>query len=151
MSVPPPTGRPTVEEVARWIRARTKDAQGNEVGTFDDETRPTAVQVEEQIDVSVALVGMRLPPLDKLPAELLPAVAGVVSLDAACSIEKGYWPEQVRDNRSSYEFLKAERDQELEALAQAAGEAAAGGGVDTGTGFVSSRVRSWTSIGSQCP
>jgi len=148
MSVP--AGRPTVEQVARWIRARTKDDNGNEIGTFDDTTRPTDVQVEEQIDVSATLIGTRLPSLDKLSAETLEAVAAVVSLDAACAIEKGYWPEQVQDNRSAYEFLKTERDEELAALEEAANEDAAGGGDSADVGFVDSKVRSWTSITSSC-
>jgi hypothetical protein len=49
MSVPPDPAaswRPQVEDVAALLRARTKDANGEEHGTFDDSTRPNAIQVE---------------------------------------------------------------------------------------------------------
>jgi len=118
----------------------------HEVGTFDDDTRPTATQVEEQIDASMALVGIELPPFDKIPAELVPAVAAVVSLDAACTIEKSYWPEQVQSERSQYAELKVERDQALAALAATAG-AAAGGGDEYRMGQGSGVIGSWTMIG----
>src|SRR5215831_7714469 len=99
-------GRPTVEQVALLLRARTKDSNDNEVGTFDDDTRPTADQVEEQIDEAVALVAMRLP--STVPDTLWPAVAAVVAYRAALRIEKSYFPEQVRSDRSVYEKLHTE-------------------------------------------
>jgi len=37
---------PTVAGVAAYIRARTKDNNGNELGTFTANTRPTDAQVE---------------------------------------------------------------------------------------------------------
>ena len=143
MSVP--AGRPTVEDVARWIRARTKDDQMNEVGTFDDSTRPTDVQVEEQIDVSLAVVQPHLPPFDKLPTDLLPSLAAVVSMDAACSIEKAYWPEQLAADRSNYSALKEQRDEALAALAEAAADAVGGSEYEM-AGISMIPVGSWTSI-----
>jgi hypothetical protein len=140
----PPVTRPTVEQVAVLIRARTKDSNGIEVGTFDGDTRPTAQQVEQLIDSSVAYVGMRLPAPDKLPVELAPGVVEVVALDAACRIEKSYWPEQVLSERSPYALLKTEFDEALAALVDAveAGGTSGFGGAEIGE----IPVGSWTSI-----
>jgi hypothetical protein len=144
MSSPATPGRPTVDDVALLLRARTKDDQGHEVGTFDDATRPTADQVEEHITAAVALVGTRLPPTDQLPPELLPALTSVVAYRAAMRIEKSYFPEQVRSDRSPYEQLRQEYLDDLAALTEAA--AAGGGAFVEAADVVSLPVGSWTSI-----
>jgi hypothetical protein len=36
---------PSVADVAALLRARTKDVNGEEIGTFNDDTRPTSAQV----------------------------------------------------------------------------------------------------------
>jgi hypothetical protein len=136
--------RPSVQDVALLIRARTKDSNGLEVGTFDGDTRPTADQVERLIDKSVALVGMQLPPLASVPADLLGPVAIVVALDAACRVEKSYWPEQVQTERSPYALLKVEYDEALAALTAAL---ESGGTAGFGTDEIGEvPVGSWTSI-----
>jgi hypothetical protein len=146
VSSPPTTpGRPSVDDVAAFIRARTKDDQGNEVGTFDDATRPTADQVERHIDMAMSIVEVRLPDLTLLPTGLLAAVATTAALEAACQIEKSYWPEQVMSNRSPYEYLRSEADAALNALADQA-QAAAGGGTEYEAAAACVPVGSWTSI-----
>jgi hypothetical protein len=145
MSTPPvPVTRPTVEQVATLIRARTKDSNGIEVGTFDGDTRPTADQVEKTIDASVALVGMQLPDAAAIPVELASAVAAVIALDAACRVEKSFWPEQVQTERSPYALLKTEYDEALAALLDTieAGGTSGFGGQD----IAEIPVGSWTSI-----
>jgi hypothetical protein len=134
-------GRPTVDDVARVLRARTKDQFGNEVGTFDDDTRPRGAQVDEQIDASFAAVRIRLPTV--IADELLPAVAGCVALHAACAVEKAYRPEEVVSGRSPYEQLLAEFVVEMQALIEAT-EAGVGG--PTAKGITSIAVGSWTLI-----
>ena len=144
MSVPePPLGRPSVEQVALFIRARTKDDQEREVGTFDDATRPTGEQVEEHISAAQSIVELRLPLLSDMPEALMPAIATVVALEAACQIEKSYWPEQVNSNRSPYVLLRQEADAALDALA-AAVDADDGGTEYESSGFVNMPVKSWT-------
>ena len=135
--------RPSVEDVALLLRARTKDSNGNEVGTFDDDTRPTAEQVEEQIDAAVALVGMRLPPTDQLPVALQPAIAALVAYRAALRIEKSYFPEQVRSDRSAYDQLKEEYTDDLTALQEVL---ASGQGEVIVSDIASVSIGSWTSI-----
>jgi hypothetical protein len=136
--------------VAVLIRQRTKDSTGTTVGTFDDDTEPTADQVETIIDGAYDVIMMRLPAVDRLakyPALLAGAVQ-VVALEAACRIEKGYWPEQVRTDRSNYSVLKTELDQALASLEQEADDATGGG--DYEFGFVSWPVQSWTGGSTIC-
>lgn len=135
--------RPSVDDVALLLRARTKDSNGNEVGTFDDDTRPTAEQVEEQIDAAVSLVGMRLPPTDQLPDSLQSAVATLVAYRAALRIEKSYFPEQVRSERSAYAELLEEYRDDLQALQEAL-ISGVGEVVAYDMGMIA--VGSWTSI-----
>jgi hypothetical protein len=139
-------GRPTVEQVARLIRTRTKDDHMNEVGTFDDATRPTSADVEAHIDDALALVGLRLPYYAEIPADLLPAVAVTVALEVACQIEKSYWPEEVPSGQSPYDQLRQEADAALNALAGQA-SAATGGGTEYTSDVACVPVGSWTSIG----
>ena len=145
MSTPTPAAvvRPTVQEVANLIRARTKDSNGLEVGTFDGDTRPTADQVEQLIDASLALVGMQLPSAVSIPVDFGPSVALVVALDVACRIEKSYWPEQVQTERSPYALLKVEYDEALGALRDAL---ESGGPAGFGGDMANVPVGSWTSI-----
>lgn len=97
--------RPTVDDVAALIRARTKDASGNEIGTFTDQTRPTDVEVEMLITNGCAkiasLVGWEFPADANAEAQHLAAIV------AACEVELSYFPEQIRTDRSAYANLWA--------------------------------------------
>jgi hypothetical protein len=123
--------RPSVEDVAQLLRARTKDAEGREVGTFTDETRPTAEQVEDQITTALGLVAVRLP--GTWSEGFNGAISALVAYRAALRIEKSYFPEQVRSDRSPYQELKDEYTEDLQALIDAlAGAGEAGGFGRTG-------------------
>jgi len=102
MSTAPPAYAPTVENVAAVIRARTKDGNGNELGTFTPETRPTDAQAQEAIDH--ALNG-----LHEKVGEIGGGCGDVAKLaatyGAAAEIELSYFPEQARTDRSPYQFL----------------------------------------------
>jgi hypothetical protein len=102
-----------VAEVAAHIRARTKDNNGNEVGTFTDSTRPTEAQCEEAITAAVRFIHSRVGYVGEGCAEL---AREAVSLGAAADIERSYFPEQSRSDRSVYTFLRDERDAALEGL-----------------------------------
>lgn len=105
---------PVVDDVAALLRARTKDADGAELGTFTDATRPTADEVERLIaraygDVSTqtgAVLGERL----ALEA------AAMVALRAAMFVELSYFPEQVRTDRSAYQEYERIYDAGMTAL-----------------------------------
>ena len=137
-------GRPTVQDVANLLRARTKDDFGNEAGTFTDSTRPTSMAVDDHIDAAMALVCTRLPALDKIDPDLLDAVAAVVAYRAALRVEKSYFPEQVQSDRSAYDQL---REEYLDDLATLVDAATAGGPDQIATAEISMiPVGSWTSI-----
>lgn len=145
------TGRPTVQDVANLLRARTKDTFGNESGTFTEDTRPTSLAVDGHIDAAMALVATRLPALDTIAPVLLDAYAQVVAYRAALRIEKSYFPEQVRSDRSAYDQLLQEYLDDLAALVEAATTTA---GPDDAAGassdIASIPVGSWTSIRNPC-
>ena len=47
-------------DVAALLRARTKDINGDEVGTFNDDTRPMSAQVLRLIDEAVGDIQARM-------------------------------------------------------------------------------------------
>lgn len=103
----------TVADVASHIRARTKDGNGNEIGTFTPGTRPTDAQCQEAINNAVRFTHSRVGYVGEGCAEL---AREAVALGAAADIERSYFPEQSRSDRSVYIFLRDERDSALEGL-----------------------------------
>jgi hypothetical protein len=139
MAVEPDPLRPSVDDVAALLRARTKDTEGREVGTFTDETRPTADQVETHIDAALGLVSVRLPLT--VGDIYQSAVRSLVAYRAALRIEKSYFPEQIRSDRSPYQELREEYLDDLNALT----EALSGASGDSGYGTEGHRAHSeWT-------
>jgi Concanavalin A-like lectin/glucanases superfamily len=101
---------PTVDDVAAIIRARTKDSNGNEVGTFTDATRPTNSQAQEAINHQVVLVHQKVGRVGTACADLARMAAAI---GAAAEIELSYFPEQARTDRSPYTYLIARYDEAL--------------------------------------
>jgi len=118
MTEPPPTlsliVRPTVDQVAALLRARTKDFDGNEVGTFNDATRPTALEVAEIIELAYGEITGAVGSIAYDPCSL--AATSLVALRAAMWVELSYFPEQIRSDRSVYTELAAQWPERLEAL-----------------------------------
>jgi len=115
--VPTSDYAPAVQDVANVLRARTKDTNGQEVGTFTAETRPTDAEVTGLItralnDVAM-VVGPDIPPLTFEDAK------PVVALRAALLVELGYYPEQINTGRSPYPQLKDLYDGDLKNLVAA--------------------------------
>lgn len=112
MSLPDPLS-PTVAQVASLIRSRTKDSNGNEVGTFNDETRPTDVQAAEAIANQVALLHAKV-------GTVGPDCSGlaqmVVAYGAAAEIEASYFAEQARRDMSPYPYLIARYEEYVTGL-----------------------------------
>lgn len=112
--------RPTIDDVAALIRARTKDASGNEVGTFNADTRPTDIEVERLISNGcakvAAVVGWNL------PEDAWEEAGHLAALLAACEAELSYWPEQVRSDRSPYAQLWAMYQYDIGPFAEFVGQ-----------------------------
>lgn len=114
MSVtPPPVLACSVDDVAALIRARTKDSNGNELGTFTAATRPTDLQAQEAIDHQVALLHTKVGYVGEGCA---PLAQQAVAIGAAAEIELSYFPEQARTDRSPYTYLIARYDAALQGL-----------------------------------
>lgn len=95
--------RPTVEQIAKILRVRTKDGDGNDVATFTDETTPTGDAVEgliqQAIDELHADFGST-PPL-----EFGKRIRAVTALRAATLVEEGYYAEQTGTDTTVYQTL----------------------------------------------
>src|SRR4051812_3475139 len=90
-----PNWRPVVADVGAILRARTKArlsetfAAGNEIGTFNDETRPTGDQVERLIDQAVDDVTDTVG-TDICTQELQTSAGRVAAIGAALLVELSY-------------------------------------------------------------
>ena len=106
---------PSVDDVAALIRARTKDSNGVEIGTFDDTTRPTAEQAQEAIDHAVTALYEKVASIGD-PCTAIGKLAATYG--AAAEIELSYFPEQARTDRSPYQFLLQRYEQLLTGVEQ---------------------------------
>lgn len=93
----------TPEDVAALLTARTKDAQGNELGHWSEDTRPTYDQVAERIVIARALVRDGLGPI---PDGCQEGFESCVALRAALLCEAAFWPEQIQNNQSAFAQLR---------------------------------------------
>jgi hypothetical protein len=92
-----------VADVGRLLRARTRDSNNNEVGTFNSDTRPTGTQVEDTIGLAAWDVAARVG--NDPGADFYPMLRSVVSFRAALLVELSYFPEQVDNGQSPYPQL----------------------------------------------
>jgi hypothetical protein len=91
-------------DVARLLRARTKDADGRELGEWTDATRPTLEEVEAQIEIARAIIATEA---GEIPEACAEGAETVVALLAAMLVEQSYFPEQVSTgNLSAYAMLE---------------------------------------------
>ena len=119
---------PDLQDVGTLIAARTKDANGNELGTFTAATRPTQTQVEEQIAKAVNRLENRVG--TDIDESLWDAAKEVVALDVASRVELSFFPDQVTVGRSPYQELKALHDQQETDLTTAIAAIAAHSGTE---------------------
>lgn len=134
-----PSYLPSTTDVARLLRARTKDSHGVELGDWSDETRPTATEVADLIDQALGPVLARVGPLVALPEDdpdtysnVIPAARHLVALGAAMLVEKSYFPEQVASERSAYSSYQAEYADCQAALIGEGGSGDGGGALPSG-------------------
>lgn len=111
--------RPTVDEVATLLRARTKPVDGQElIGTFTANTRPTAAQVEALIDgmsddITSAFV-------NEIPEGSYADVRRAITLRTAQFIEISYFPEQTDDTANLFALYRVQAEAAKVALVNAA-------------------------------
>lgn len=136
--------RPSVAEVANLLRARTKVLGGKELGTFTEDSRPSADEVDGLIDDALDDV------LGKVQRPEVPGsayerrVRGAVKLYAAILVETSYFPEQVKSGQSAvttYENLYKSRIRALIAEGETGTPQGEGG---EGVGSSSPGDAAWT-------
>ena len=106
---------PLADDVGSILRTRTKDTNGNEIGTFNGDTRPNGGQVARLILQGAGDLALAVGSPD-LPENLWDSARTVAAYRAACLIELTYFPEQVALGRSPYTQLKELYDELLIAL-----------------------------------
>jgi hypothetical protein len=95
---------PNVREVAALIRSRTKTDMGQEIGTFNDNTRPTDDEVIELINQATADA---MGDLDyDIPEEAWATVRALIVIGAAMRVEISYFPELNSSVNSPYDRLE---------------------------------------------
>lgn len=121
---------PSVQEVARHLRARTRSLTGAEVGTFDSTTVPTEEQVEAIIDMAMPFVSGMLGPV---PTSCEAGAQALAALKAAEMVEISYYPEQLAPGGtvSALRNLYADLLPSVQACVSSNGE---GGGGSDGDG-----------------
>lgn len=129
--MPLPDWAPTVADVGALLRSRTKDTNGNELGTFTADTRPTDGQVTAIIatvagDVETLAADAALP---ETPLVLYGSAKQLAVLATAMQVELSYFPEQVAQGRSPYDQLKALYDDRLDRYTKALASVGTGGDV----------------------
>lgn len=124
---------PSLAEVASLVRNRTKDDNGNELGTFTAATRPTDAQATVLIGMAAQAAENKIG--SDIPAELFDNAKTLVAYKAAALIEATYYAEQIRSGRSPYEIYKNLFDEGLPILDTAVSVVESGGelGDDAGT------------------
>ena len=123
---------PDVDDVAVFLRTRTRDIFGAELGTFTPDTRPTDAEV--QAIIADTVVNMEDDFGTDIDESLWSSAKRVTALRAAMAVEVSYFSEQVALDRSVYPFLKEWYVEDLDKLNAAVVETAEGGekGTDYG-------------------
>lgn len=98
----PPAGWlvPTVDDVAALLTARTYDDSSEEVGTFNDATRPTGEQVQRLIEFAAADVAARVG--IPIPEMYWPEARRITALQAAALVESSFFPREIAGDESAY-------------------------------------------------
>lgn len=109
---------PTVADVATLIRARTVDESLDEIGTFNETTRPTGDQVTVYITQAMAEIKTRVGRAF-FRTEFAETASNLAAIRAAMSVELSHYPEQVTDGQSSYENLRELYESGVRALSDA--------------------------------
>lgn len=134
-----PLTSPTVADLGALLHARTRNATGDELGTFTVDTRPTAVEAQSYIDSAVSEVTLRLP-VDSLPDKYADFATRLIALRAGMAIELAYNPDRTEEG-SAYSRLRELYEEGMTSLLAAADS---GGADDTPFGFASVQICSPT-------
>jgi hypothetical protein len=119
---------PSLADVGGKIPTRTRPADppdGDPLGTFTEETMPTAAMVEPIIDGAVAQVRHAVGTVPSTPETLYDLARDAAAWRAAADVELA-WPERDADLREVYDRLDARAKLALQALIDACEDAGTG-------------------------
>ncbi|MCW3039358.1 MAG: hypothetical protein JWM31_1263 [Solirubrobacterales bacterium] len=105
---------PSLDDVGALARARTKDSGGHEIGTFNENTRPTGAEVLRLIAMATAEVATRVE--EPILTGFADAARAVIALRTAMLIEISYFPEDLQANGSAYGRFRGQFDESLISL-----------------------------------
>jgi hypothetical protein len=91
--------------VAAVLRARTRDANGDEVGEWTTKTRPTLAEVQDLIVVAQEQVASEIG-ASEIPANAVAAARQAIVMRTALLIEGSYFPEQIGSGDSPFLQLR---------------------------------------------
>jgi len=108
---------PTLQDVGHVILSRTRDDNGNVMGTFTSGTQPTdeeaRILIQKAVDDCIPLIGT------DIPEELIQEAQNIASIRTAMYVEITFYANEVATNRSVYPELKALFDEKVATLAKA--------------------------------
>lgn len=114
---------PDVDDVALLLRARTY-VDGQYIGTFTADTRPTASDVSAYISAAYSYLAARLG--GTIPTAQAATAKHLIAVYAAMLIEQSYSPEQTGDDSSVFGRLSALFDAQIVSLIDALADVAMG-------------------------
>lgn len=111
------TFTPSIDDVAGELRARTVDADGDELAEWDDTTTPTAAQAVERILAATDDLARAIGP--DVPDAFVGDARRAATLRAAALIERSFIPEQSGPDSAAstiYQTLRLDYEAAREAL-----------------------------------
>jgi hypothetical protein len=124
---------PTLAEVGSHIRVRTKDSNGNELGTFNADTRPTDDQITPLLVKGARAIASHIGTEicegddEERQEELYGDAKDFAALRVAMRIERSYFAEQVGSGKSPYKEMLDEYKEGIATLIEAVAEHCSGG------------------------
>lgn len=115
--IDPATIVATVDEIASYIRVRTRDVNGDEVGTFNTDTRPTADEATVKAQQASRYVSLKLgAPLSAWVTANLATITDLSAIYAAWMIETSFYDDGTTEEESLAESLEQQWTDTLSAL-----------------------------------
>ena len=109
---------PTLAEIGKRIKARTLATDtGKRIGTFTDETNPTAEDVQTYIEDGLSEVAARIG--TDIDNEYWPPAKFAVIMHVCMTIELSMYPESTNDEGSAYKSFEKRFNAAIEAINEA--------------------------------
>jgi hypothetical protein len=113
---------PSLEDIGAADRARTRDSNGNALGTFTSDTMPDGVSVNTLIQNAVGFIeGFAEAGGVTIEARCAPSAKQAIIYRVAMGIELDFFPEQIVADNSPYDEYKALYEAAINQLARCLG------------------------------